>query len=121
LLLKNPKVFITPNRPASENISMSNNFKAKENTINLNIVFILGFFLGDGSAYIRIRDNVTGLLFIPKFEIKQKNTSSNFYLMELITNFLISKGVQASLRTDSYYVLSVIDQEKYKHEKHENN
>ena len=28
--------------------------------------------------------------------------------MELITNFLISKGVQASLITDSYYVLSEI-------------
>nr|YP_010218648.1 LAGLIDADG endonuclease [Morchella brunnea]UBU98511.1 LAGLIDADG endonuclease [Morchella brunnea] len=128
LVTENSEDLITPD--SSADISMSNQFEAKENTTFLNIVFILGFsegappfsskggaksaspagfFLGDGCAYIRIRDNVTGLLFIPKFEIKQKNTTSNLYLMELICNFLISKGVQACLRTDSYYVLCVIE------------
>ena len=52
---------------------INNNFA--ENTVPFNICFILGFFLGDGSLYIRIRDKVSGLVFIPKFEIKQKKYS----------------------------------------------
>lgn len=54
-----------------------------ENTAPMNMCFILGFFLGDGSLYIRIRDNKSGLLFIPKFEIKQKKYTEFFTYYEL--------------------------------------
>jgi hypothetical protein len=84
-------------------------FTATENSEPLNFEFILGFFLGDGSLYIRIRDKVTGLLFIPKFEIKQKNTPNNLHLMRKVCDFLNSKGVIACLRTDLYYVLCVVE------------
>lgn len=80
-----------------------------ENTVPINICFILGFFLGDGSLYIRIRDNKSGLLFIPKFEIKQKNIPSSLHIMKLICEFFLDKGVQASLRVDKHYVLCVVE------------
>lgn len=58
--------------------------------------------------YIRIRDNLSGLRFIPKFEIKQRYTGSNVNIMELICKFLQSKGIQANLRSNAQYVLCVI-------------
>jgi len=85
------------------------NFNFPENTAPLSLSFILGFFLGDGNLYIRIRDNETGLAFVPKFEIKQKFTESNRYIMDLICKFLQSKGVQANLRLDTQYVLCVVE------------
>jgi len=89
--------------------SSSSLFKLKENVELLSLEFILGFFLGDGSLYIRIRDKVTGLIFIPKFEIKQKNTPHNLHLMTRVCDFLSSQGITACLRTDSYYVLCVVE------------
>lgn len=55
---------LQPDAPLS---SEAKPLEVKENTATMGILFILGFFLGDGSLYIRIRDNITGLLFIPKF------------------------------------------------------
>jgi len=91
----------------SLNKEINNNFA--ENILPLNICFILGFFLGDGSLYIRIRDKVSGLVFIPKFEIKQKNTPSSLHLMNLITRFFLDNGVQATLQSDKNYVLSIVE------------
>lgn len=80
-----------------------------ENTAYINICFIMGFFLGDGCLYIRIRDKQTGLTFVPKFEIKQKNIPSSLHLMKLICEFFHKKGIEASLRTDKHYVLGIIE------------
>ena len=80
-----------------------------ENTLPLNILFILGFFLGDGSLYIRIRDKKNGLTFIPKFEIKQKNIFSSVQLLQKICEFFLSSGIQATLQENDNYVLCVIE------------
>lgn len=80
-----------------------------ENNIPVNILFIIGFFLGDGCLYIRIRDNNKGLAFIPKFEIKQKNTISSEQLMNRICEFFVNNGIQATLTVNENYVLCVIE------------
>nr|YP_009568429.1 hypothetical protein [Drechslerella brochopaga]QBL02511.1 hypothetical protein [Drechslerella brochopaga] len=84
-------------------------FNYSENVVPMSLSFILGFFLGDGNLYIRIRDNITGLAFIPKFEIKQKYTETNAYLMKLVCEFLESKGIQANLKVDIHYALCIVE------------
>lgn len=85
------------------------NLKFPGNNVPMDLSFLLGFFLGDGSLYIRIRDNRSGLNFIPKFEIKQRYTDTNANIMELICKFLQSKGIQANLRSSAQYVLCVVE------------
>ena len=80
-----------------------------ENTLPLNILFILGFFLGDGCLYIRIRDKKNGIAFIPKFEIKQKKVFSSVQLLQNICEFFLSNGIQATLQENDNYVLCVIE------------
>ena len=64
------------------------------------------FFLGGGGDW---GGGPKGLVFNRRSRLKQKkNTPSNLYLMKLIC-LLNSKGVQASLRIDSYYVLCVVE------------
>ena len=65
--------------------------------------------MGDGCIYIRIRDSKTGLVFIPKFEIVQKNTASSIVLMKKICNFFSDKGIPSSLRIENRKVLCVIE------------
>jgi len=43
----------------------------------INIAWIFGFFLGDGSVYLRIWDGVTKLDFVPVFQIIQLNIAQN--------------------------------------------
>ena len=45
------------------------------NGTSLNTLWILGFFLGDGNIYIRIRDKNVGLEYIPQLRITQKKYS----------------------------------------------
>lgn len=45
------------------------------NDTPLNLLWILGFFLGDGNIYIRIRDKIVGLEYIPQLRITQKKYS----------------------------------------------
>jgi len=92
-----------------ESLKKEISYNFAENNLPLNICFILGFFLGDGSLYIRIRDKVSGLVFIPKFEIKQKNTPSSLHLVNMITRFFLEKGVQASIQSDKNYVISFVE------------
>ena len=80
-----------------------------DNTLPVNILFILGFFLGDGCLYIRIRDNNLGLVFVPKFEIKQKKTFTSEQLMKKICQFLLDNDIQASLQVNENYVLCVVE------------
>lgn len=80
-----------------------------ENNIPMSILFIIGFFLGDGCIYIRIRENDKGLAFIPKFEIKQKNTFSSEQLMNKICEFFVNNGIKANVALNENYVLCVIE------------
>jgi hypothetical protein len=80
-----------------------------DSSLPMSALFILGFFLGDGCLYIRIRDKKTGLTFIPKFEIKQKNTYSSQQIMDRICQFLLNNGIQAYLQVNDNYVLCIVE------------
>ena len=62
--------------------------KYTDNNVQLDILFILGFFLGDGNFSFRIRDGGNGLWFIPRFRFFQKNTSENKLFYQNISKFL---------------------------------
>jgi hypothetical protein len=68
-----------------------------ENNRSLSMLFILGFFLGDGNFTIRIRDTGKGLWFIPIFRIFQKNVLLNKKLLENIVNFLQELGINSRI------------------------
>ena len=60
------------------------------NDTPLNLLWILGFFLGDGNIYLRIRDKIVGLEYIPQFRITQKNTVENLSLLTKVVDFISS-------------------------------
>lgn len=70
------------------------------NPNKISMLFILGFYLGDGNMFIRIRKTITGIQLIPVFRITQKNNDVNYkfyqdiviYLNEININSYISKG-----------------------------
>jgi len=69
----------------------------KENNMPLNILFILGFILGDGSFSIRVRDSGKGIWFIPMFRMFQKNTKYNEYLFNNIVKFLQNLSIKSTI------------------------
>jgi hypothetical protein len=97
------------NLEKDKSILENNLYEVEAKSDSINLSFILGFFLGDGTLYVRIRDNQRGLNFVPKFEIKQKYTEVNVNLMELICKFLQSKKVKANLKTNSQYVFCLVE------------
>jgi hypothetical protein len=108
--LKEKLGFVTgKSKSTTDKLISGMNFEFPKNNVPMGLTFILGFFLGDGSLYIRIRDNRSGLRFIPKFEIKQKYTDTNANIMELVCIFLQSKGIQANLSSNAQYVLAVVE------------
>ena len=104
--LKEKLIYIVGEAFANEYVP---NFKFSENAVPINLSFILGFFLGDGCLYIRWRDNVTGLAFVPKFEIKQRYTEANMHVMELVCSFLQNKAIKANLNINPQYILCVVE------------
>lgn len=60
------------------------------NDTPLNLLWILGFFLGDGNIYIRIRDKIVGLEYIPQLRFTQKNTVENLSLFTKMVDFISS-------------------------------
>lgn len=75
-----------------------------ENTQPVSFMFVLGFFLGDGNIYFRIRDAGSGLWFIPIFRITQIATPANKHLMHLIAHCLQSVGLSAVVYFEGIYV-----------------
>ena len=75
-----------------------------ENTQPVSFMFVLGFFLGDGNHYFRIRDAGSGLWFIPIFRITQIATPANKHLMHLIADCLQSVGLSAAVYFEGIYV-----------------
>nr|QKS32166.1 hypothetical protein [Sphaerobolus stellatus] len=55
-----------------------------------NLLWILGFMLGDGNIYVRIRDTKAGLDFLPLFRINQTNTVVNLALYTKLFYFISS-------------------------------
>lgn len=65
-----------------------NGYSSNETPFNL--IWILGFMLGDGNIYVRIRDTKVGLEFVPLFRITQKNTAVNLSLYTKLVDFISS-------------------------------
>lgn len=70
-----------------------------ENTVSPSFLFILGFFLGDGSLHLKLewRDKNSTVVIIPLFNIIQSNVKYNKEIMEIMTNFLNNFGLKAHL------------------------
>lgn len=72
-------------------------FSFRDNDILPDFLFILGFLLGDGTAFIRIRLTLKGFLnFIPLLQFPQKNTSENLHFFNLLSLFFASLGIKVN-------------------------
>jgi len=68
-----------------------------ENNIYPPFLFILGFFLGDGTLHLKLewKPKNSTIVIVPLFNILQSNVESNKQVMEIMTNALNSKGIKA--------------------------
>jgi hypothetical protein len=82
----------------------------KENVIKPSFLFILGFFLGDGTLHLKLewkKKNST-VVIVPLFNILQSNVEYNQYIMEIITNTLNALKIKTSLEKNANrYTLTV--------------
>lgn len=95
-----------------QNRKIVQNFERKPinnaNPHSYSILFILGFFLGDGYGIIRIRKVLLNLQFIPNFSITQKKDPINRKLFEEIQKFLKHIGVMAIIKEEkANFVLTI--------------
>ena len=82
----------------------------KENVIKPSFLFILGFFLGDGTLHLKIewKDKNSTVVIVPLFNIVQSNVESNKYIMETMTNALNALNIKTSLEKGANtYTLTV--------------
>jgi hypothetical protein len=70
-----------------------------ENNIYPSFLFILGFFLGDGTLHLKLewKQKNSTIVIVPLFNILQSNVESNKQIMEIMTNALNSRGIKAYL------------------------
>ena len=83
----------------------------KENEIKPSFLFILGFFLGDGTLHLKLdwkKKNST-VVITPLFNIIQSNVvESNKHIMEIMTNTLNTLNIKTYLdKGDNTYTLTV--------------
>lgn len=74
-----------------------------ENNISLSFLFILGFFIGDGTLHLKLewKDKNSTIAIIPLFNIIQSNVESNKQVMGKMTEVLNNLGLKASLSKDN--------------------
>ena len=74
-----------------------------ENNISLSFLFILGFFIGDGTLHLKLewKDKNSTIAIIPLFNIIQSNVESNKQVMEKMTEALNNLGLKTSLYKDN--------------------
>ena len=70
-----------------------------ENKISPCFLFILGFFLGDGTLHLKLewKQKNSTIVIVPLFNIIQSNVESNKQIMEIMTNTLNSMHIKTSL------------------------
>jgi hypothetical protein len=68
-----------------------------DNDQPLSLLFILGFLLGDGNFDIRIRDTKTGVWFIPRVRLEQKQTLDNSNLFNIMVEYLNKLNIEGSI------------------------
>nr|YP_009741049.1 Homing endonuclease [Fusarium pseudograminearum]YP_010390553.1 homing endonuclease [Fusarium acaciae-mearnsii]YP_010390719.1 homing endonuclease [Fusarium austroamericanum]YP_010390776.1 homing endonuclease [Fusarium boothii]YP_010390876.1 homing endonuclease [Fusarium cortaderiae]YP_010390930.1 homing endonuclease [Fusarium louisianense]YP_010390981.1 homing endonuclease [Fusarium meridionale]YP_010391033.1 homing endonuclease [Fusarium mesoamericanum]YP_010391144.1 homing endonuclease len=71
----------------------------KENDVKPSFLFILGFFLGDGTLHLKLewKDKNSTVVIVPLFNIIQSNVESNKYIMERMTSCLNALNIKANL------------------------
>ena len=82
----------------------------KENSIKPSFLFILGFFLGDGTLHLKLewKEKNSTVVIVPLFNIIQSNVESNKYIMETMTNCLKDLKIKANLeKGGSTYTITV--------------
>lgn len=82
----------------------------KENDIKPSFLFILGFFLGDGTLHLKLewKEKNSTVVIVPLFNILQSNVESNKYIMEIMTSYLNSINIKTSLdKGANTYTLTV--------------
>ena len=85
------------------NPTASSNLNMFENTYTPTFVWILGFFLGDGSLFLSLKwlSKEELIHFIPVFALVQKVTTYNLHFMTLMMEFIKSLGVNCNIYTGS--------------------
>lgn len=70
-----------------------------EKKISPSFLFILGFFLGDGTLHLKLewKQKNSTIVIVPLFNIVQSNVKSNKEIMEIMTNTLNIMGIKTSL------------------------
>lgn len=82
----------------------------KENEIKPHFLFILGFFLGDGTLHLKLewKEKNSTVVILPVFNILQSNVESNKYVMEIMTKTLNALNIKTSLELSANtYTLTV--------------
>lgn len=79
------------------------NLSYPENNIPPSFLFILGFFLGDGTLHLKMEWKHTNstIVIIPLFNITQSNVEYNKYIIEKMVNTLDGLGIKAFLEKNS--------------------
>lgn len=81
-----------------------------ENKISPCFLFILGFFLGDGTLHLKLewKSKNSTIVILPLFNIIQSNVQSNKQIMEIITNTLKSMDIKTCLaKSNKTFYLTV--------------
>lgn len=68
-----------------------------DNNQPLSLLYILGFLLGNGNFDIRIRDTKTGVWFIPRIRLEQKQTLDNSNLFNIMVEYLKKLNIEGSI------------------------
>lgn len=79
-----------------EGYSSEPNTSFKDNPLSPTFLFILGFFLGDGGIYVRIRITTSGALnFIPSLILFQKPDNRVIHMFERMSETIKSLGINS--------------------------
>ena len=90
----------------SQNIDF---FNILENENKVNNYFLLGFILGDGNIYIRIRESKGFPWLIPNIRIGQKITDDNLNLLNIIKNTLEENNILANISKRNHLLVISIN------------
>lgn len=82
-----------------KNVTCLDKLNILENKILPSLLFILGFFLGDGTLYLKLewKEKNSTIVIIPLFNIVQSNIESNKFILNLMIDCLNNMGIKTSL------------------------
>jgi hypothetical protein len=77
--------------------------KFSENNLKPSFLFILGFFLGDGTLHLKLewKHSNSSIVIVPLFNVVQSNVESNLLMFEKMRDTLKDMNLKASLTHSS--------------------